>query len=118
MNLLLLLAQTTSAPVNPTPPSGTDMFLRQILPLVLVVGVFWWFMSRGRSKERRKYEQMLGALKKNDRVQTIGGMLGTVVDVRDNDVLVKVDETNNVKIRFNRTAIKEVLQDAAVESKS
>jgi preprotein translocase subunit YajC len=51
-------------------------------------------------------------------VQTIGGVLGTVVDVRDNEVLVKVDETNNVKIRFNRTAIKEVLQDAAVESKS
>ena len=61
---------------------------------------------------------MLDALKKNDRVQTIGGVLGTVVDVRDNEVLVKVDETNNVKIRFNRTAIKEVLQDAAVESKS
>ena len=54
MNLLRLLAQTTSAPVNPTPPSGADMFLRQILPLVLVVGVFWWFMSRGRSKERQK----------------------------------------------------------------
>lgn len=118
MNLLLLLAQTTSAPVNPTPPSGADMFLRQILPLVLVVGVFWWFMSRGRSKERQKYQQMLDALKKNDRVQPIGGVLGTVVDVRDNEVLVKVDETNNVKIRFNRTAIKEVLQDAAVESKS
>ncbi len=110
MNFLsFLLAQ--SAPSSP-PPSGTDMFIRQFLPLILILGVFWWIMSRGKSKERQRYEQMLNALKKNDRVQTIGGVLGTVVDVRDNEVVVKVDETNNVKIRFVRTAIKEVISES------
>jgi preprotein translocase subunit YajC len=117
MNLMLLLAQPTSAPAGP-PMSGMEMFWRQLFPIILVVGVFWWFMSRGRSKERRRYEDMLKALKKNDRVQTIGGVLGTVVDVRDNEVVLKIDETSNVKMRFNRTAIKEVLQEADVESKS
>jgi preprotein translocase subunit YajC len=122
MDWLPVLAQTTTAPIGPSgpggpPPSGTDVFFRQLLPIILIVGVFWWVMTRGRSKERKRYEQMLGALKKNDRVQTIGGIIGTVVDVRDNDVLVKVDEASNTKIRFNRTAIKEVLAETPTETK-
>ena len=123
MNLLLLLAQTTSTPSSTTPtqtaPSPTDFLRGPMVPLILMIVVFWWIMSRGKNKERNRYEQMLKALKKNDRVQTIGGLLGTVVDVRDNEVVLKVDETSNVKMHFNRTAIKEVLQDAsAVETKS
>lgn len=106
-----LLAQSapTSQPASGGPGPGA---WTNIIGLVLVIGVFWWIMSRGQSKQRRQYQEMLAALKKNDRVQTIGGILGTVVDVRDNEVVVKVDETNNVKMRFNRTAIKEILRDA------
>jgi preprotein translocase subunit YajC len=121
-----LLAQATqsSGATGPTgpggslpPPSGTDVFLRQFLPIILIVAVFMWWMSRGKNKERQRYEQMLNSLQKNDRVQTIGGILGTVVDVRDNEVVLKVDETSNVKMRFNRTAIKEVLRDAPTTTK-
>ena len=56
---------------------------------------------------------MLDNLKRNDRVQTIGGILGTVVDVKDQEVSLKVDENNNVKMKFNRAAIKEVLVEPA-----
>jgi preprotein translocase subunit YajC len=109
---LLTLAQ--SAPTSqPGPASPLDFLRSPFVPLVLVLIVFWWVMSRSRGKERSRYEQMLSALKKNDRVQTIGGMIGTVVDVRDNIVILKVDEASNTKIHFNRTAIKEVLRDAA-----
>jgi preprotein translocase subunit YajC len=66
-------------------------------------------MFRGQKKDRQKHADMLANLKRNDRVQTIGGVLGTVVDVRDSEVILKVDETNNVKMRFNRSAVKEVL---------
>jgi preprotein translocase subunit YajC len=55
---------------------------------------------------------MLKGLKRNDRVQTIGGILGTVVETRDDVVVLKVDEANNVKMHFNRSAIKEVLHEA------
>jgi preprotein translocase subunit YajC len=117
MTWLSLLAQ--SAPTSqPGPANPLDLFRSPLVPLILVLIVFWWVMSRGRGKERRRYEQMLSALKKNDRVQTIGGVIGTVVDVRDNVVVLKVDETSNAKIHFNRTAIKEVLRDATeVEEK-
>jgi preprotein translocase subunit YajC len=108
-----LLAQSAPTTTQPGPVSPLDFLRSPLVPLILVLIVFWWMMSRGRSKERHKYEQMLSAMKKNDRVQTIGGLIGTIVDVRDNVVVLKVDEASNTKIHFNRTAIKEVLRDAA-----
>ena len=73
--------------------------------------VFYWLLYRGQRKDKKKVEDMLGNLKRNDRVLTIGGVLATVVDVRENEVVLKVDETSNVKMRFLRSAIKEVLVD-------
>ncbi len=102
--LVMVLAQTTQ-------PSDPYAFLRTFVPLILVIVVFMWITSRGRSKERKRFEEMLASLKKGDRVQTIGGILGVVVDARDNEVVVKVDESNNVKIRFHRSAIKEVQRE-------
>ena len=48
---------------------------------------------------------MVQALAKNDRVRTIGGILGTVVDVRGDEVTLKIDETNNTKIRISTSAV-------------
>lgn len=106
-NFWMLMAQATTQPGAQQPPA--DSFFRFMLPLLLALGVFWVFMMRGQRKERHKQADMLAHLKRSDRVQTIGGILGTIVDVRDQEVVLKVDETNNVKMRFNRSAIKEVL---------
>ncbi|MGN6506297.1 MAG: preprotein translocase subunit YajC, partial [Tepidisphaeraceae bacterium] len=59
-------------------------------------------------KERK---DMIAALKKGDRVQTIGGVLGSVVQVDGDEIVVKVDETTNSKIRFVRSAIQRVISD-------
>ena len=83
-----------------------------MIGLMLLIGVFYYMMWRGSRRDRQKQQDMLGALKRNDRVQTIGGMLGTVVEVRDNEVVLKIDESNNVKVRFVRSAIREVLGEA------
>jgi preprotein translocase subunit YajC len=106
----MLIAQTTSQPG--AQPAPADSFMRFFFPLLLAMGVFYIFMFRGQRKEKQKHANMLTNLKRNDRVQTIGGLLGTVVDVRDQEVVLKVDESNNVKMRFNRGAIKEVLSCA------
>ncbi|MBP9025652.1 MAG: preprotein translocase subunit YajC [Phycisphaerae bacterium] len=92
------------------------MLLRQFLPLILIIGVFWWWMSRSRRREQQRYQDMLRNLKRNDRVQTIGGIIGTVVDTRDDEVVLKVDETNNVKMRFVRSAIKDVMRESTPSS--
>lgn len=112
--LLALLAQ---APPT-TQPTGLEAFLKSPFPvLILVLVVFWWIMARGRNKERQRYEDMLKGLKKNDRVVTVGGIIGTIVDVRDDEVVLKVDEASNTKVRFTRNAIKGLLGDAAVDDK-
>jgi preprotein translocase subunit YajC len=105
-----LIAQATTQ--TGAKPQASDSFLRFMLPMLLALGVFWFLMYRGQRKDRRKHADMLANLKRNDRVQTIGGVLGTVVEAREHEVVVKVDETNNVKMRFNRAAIKEVLSVA------
>jgi len=114
---LFSLAQATqpTQPGQGPAPSGWEVFLRQMLPIFLLVAVLWWWMSRSRRKERQSFENLLNSLKRNDRVQTVGGMLGTVVEVRGQEVVLKVDEANNVKIRFNRSAIKEVIREAPAE---
>jgi len=115
-DLLLLLAQT-SAPTSQPAQGPGGVLGGPMIPLILMIVVFWFIMSRGKNKERKRFENMLAAMKKGDKVQTIGGVFGTIVDVRDNEVVVKVDESANVKIRFNRGAIKEVIQETPAETK-
>ncbi|CAN5521448.1 hypothetical protein BH09PLA1_BH09PLA1_27670 [soil metagenome] len=82
-----------------------------MMPLLLALAVLWFLMFRSKSGETKKRQAMLSELKKGARVQTIGGILGTVLDVRDSEVLVKVDESTNTKMRFARSAIHRVLDD-------
>ena len=79
--------------------------LTQFLPLILIFVVIYMFMLRGPRKQQQKQKQMVQALAKNDRVRTIGGILGTVVEVRGDEVTLKIDETNNTKMRISASAI-------------
>ncbi len=91
---------------NQNPLGGPFIF---ILLGMFVLMIF--FSMRTQKKERKKREAMLGALKKGDRIQTIGGILGNVVEVREHKVVVKVDENNNTKMTFARTAIQTIFED-------
>jgi len=86
--------------------------------MFIMIGGFlllWFWMGRGRKKEQRKRKEMLESLKKGDRVTSIGGIIGTVVDVRDDEVTVKVDESGNVRMHFARWAIRGVGDAAKAE---
>ena len=75
------------------------------LPLILLFVIMYVFLMRGPRKQQKEQKQMIQTLKKNDRVRTIGGIFGTVVDVRGDEVVLKVDEANNTKIRISTVAI-------------
>ncbi len=85
---------------------GSPMFLIMILILVM-----WIFMMKSKRNQDRRRQELLNQIKKGDRIQTIGGILGTVVEVRDQDdeIVVKVDESSNTKMRFIRAAIHRVI---------
>jgi preprotein translocase subunit YajC len=87
--------------------------LGPMLPIILVMVLFIWMTSRSRKRQEQQKKDMLGAMKRGDRVQTIGGILGNVVEVRDDRILLKVDESNNTKVWFARSAIHRVLGEEA-----
>lgn len=102
----------TGAPVG-TPQqapglfSGPFMFILLLFFLVMIVSSF---MTQRR--ERRRREELLAGISKFDRVQTIGGIIGTVQEVRGDEVVLKVDENSNTRIRFAKSAIQQVLKSA------
>ena len=105
------IAQTTAPTTQRARPQWTDLLTSPIVPLVLVMVVFLVFSSRTRRRQEKAKQDMLGAMKRGDRVQTIGGILGNVVEVREDRVLLKVDEGNNTKVWFARSAIARVMGD-------
>ena len=79
--------------------------------LILMLVVFYGVMLSGNRKEKKKRQEMLASIHKGDRAMTIGGILGSVVSVTDNEVTLKVDESANVKITVIRSAIQKVLRE-------
>lgn len=85
--------------------------LMTFLPLILIFAVMYLFMFRGPKKKQQEHQKMVSSLSKNDRVRTIGGIFGTVLDVRDDEIVLKVDEATNTKMRVSPQAIATVLKD-------
>lgn len=94
------------------PPSQSPLML--IMFLVLGVYIFM-IMFRGPKKKQQQHQKMVASLKKNDRVRTIGGILGTVLDVRDDEIVLKIDEATNAKMRIVPSAIATVLDNGKTE---
>ena len=84
--------------------------LMTFLPLVAIIGIFYFLILRPQKKRQQEAQKMLSALRKGDRVVTIGGIHGIIQSVRESTVIVKVDE--NVKLEFNRAAISGVVSHA------
>ena len=93
---------------NPSPGGGDS---RLLIGLILMFVVYFAVMMSGNRKEKKKRQSMLDAVKKSDRVMTVGGIIGSVVTVSDTEITLKVDESANVKITVVRSSIQRVLAD-------
>jgi preprotein translocase subunit YajC len=109
--LLTLLAQATAPATTPNAPPS--ILQGPLVPLLLGVAVLYFFVFRAKRKQDQGRNDLLQKLKPGQRVQTIGGILGTITQVNEREVTIKVDETNNVKIKFVRNAIHRVQDDDA-----
>lgn len=95
----------TATPVKKNPAAQWQ----QLIFIGLIFVVMYFIMFRGPRKRQQQQKQMIMALKKNDRVQTIGGIFGTVLEASDTEVVLKIDEANNTKIRILPSAVARVI---------
>jgi preprotein translocase subunit YajC len=95
-------------------PAGM-MNLFYILMLVLLAMII--FSILGNRRERKKRESMIASIKKHDKVQTIGGVIGSIVELKPDFVVLKVDESSNTRITFARSAIQQVIKSSTTGQK-
>jgi len=115
---LTLLAQEAQekAPVkdgNAPPPN----FLPQMLIPMILIGFVWYFiLLRPQMQERKKAQALRDSVKKNDKVITVGGIIGTVTNLSSDgrEVTIRVDD--NAKIKLLRSSIQTVLTDEVKDS--
>lgn len=101
-------SQTTGNTTQRPPGLFDGPMMLLLLGFMVLMIVF--SITSGRKEKKRK-EAMLTSLTKGKKVQTAGGILGTITDVRDHEVVVKVDENSNTRIRFAKSAVAAVIED-------
>jgi len=109
-NLALLMGM----PAGGSSASGSGSMTTSLVTFALVIGIFYFLIIRPQNKKQKETKAMIDAVKKNDKVVTIGGIRGTVLSVKEETVIVKVDD--ECKMEFNKSAISTVL-NAVPESK-
>ena len=73
------------------------------LPMIAIIGIFYFLVLRPQSKKAKEHQKMLSELKKGDDVSTQGGIIGKITGIKDNEITLQVQE--GVRIRFLRSAI-------------
>ncbi|QDU64161.1 preprotein translocase subunit YajC [Planctomycetes bacterium Pan216] len=96
---------------EPTINAEQPPFWIYVVPLALTFGIFYFLFILPEKKKAQEKEDLLGNLKKNDKVVTIGGVYGVVASVNKDgeDVLIKIDEDKDVKMRVTKTSIARVI---------
>lgn len=98
------------APAGTAPGGGG---LGMMLPLLFGLMIFMIVtsMMSGR-KEKKKRAALMSNLKRRDKVQTVGGVIGTIAEIKNDEIVLKVDHGSNTRIRFARSAIQQVLHSS------
>ncbi|MEN9291790.1 MAG: preprotein translocase subunit YajC [Bacteroidota bacterium] len=80
----------------------------QLVMIVLMIGVFYFFMIRPQMKKQKELKKFREALKPGDKVVTIGGIHGKILEISDATVLIQSEGT---KIRLDKAAISSSMED-------
>jgi len=98
-----------AAPVAAAPSSQTDQMLHMFAILAITIGIFYFMIIRPQQKKQKETDAMLQAISKGDRVLTSGGVFGTVVGKKTDDVIV-LKVADDVKMEFSKQSIVRVLE--------
>ncbi len=104
MNYLLMAQPAQGAESNP---------IMTFLPMVLIIAVFYFFMIRPQMKKQKEVTAFRNSLAKGDKVVTTGGIYGKILELKDNYVLLQIDD--NVKIRVDKAALVRDMSDVQTQ---
>ena len=82
-----------------------------LVPMAAIFFIFYLLVWRPEGKKRKARQLMISNVKKGDSIVTTGGLLGKVWKVEKNEVVVIIDKDNDVKVRFAKSAVFEVLPE-------
>ncbi len=81
----------------------------QFLPLMVIMfAVMYFLIIRPQKQKEKKRQQMITNVRKQDRIVTAGGVHGVVVSVKENEVIVRIDDAKDVKIKVDKSALTSV----------
>lgn len=95
---------------------GQGGMLMSVLPFLLIIVIFYVFIIRPQNKKQKETQKMIDALKKGDKIVTIGGIHGTVTQAKENEKTIIVKVEGGTTIEFNRSAVATVLNAAPVKA--
>lgn len=82
--------------------------LVNLFPLVLIFIIFYFLLIRPQKEKEKQHKKMLTGLNKNDDVVTTGGIHGTIVNVKDKTIILRIDENVKIEIEKNCVAYKKI----------
>lgn len=88
------------------PAETTVNPIAMLVPYLLIFAIFYFLVIRPQKQKQNEFKKMVDSLKRNDEIVTSGGIHGTIVNIKENTVTVRVDD--NVKIEIDRTAVARV----------
>ncbi|GJQ23340.1 MAG: preprotein translocase subunit YajC [Planctomycetia bacterium] len=90
--------------------SSPGGMLSMLLPFILMFVVMYFLILRPQKRKEKERKILLSRIKKNDRVVTAGGIHGLITSVRENEIILRVDDAKDVKLKIDRSAIVTVLE--------
>jgi preprotein translocase subunit YajC len=109
LSLLMAPTQTDGA-------AGPQSFLPTLIMFGLVFLIFYFLIIRPQNKKQKETKQMLASLEKGDKVQSIGGIQGTIQSIKEESVVIKID--TDTKMTLSRSAVSNVLAKGKAAKRS
>ena len=87
-----------------TDAAATGGMMSTVIMMVAMLGIFYFMLIRPENKRKKEAEQMRASVRKGDKITTIGGIIGTVVDVKENNIVIETS-ADQVRVEFAKWAI-------------
>jgi len=92
-------------------PAGTGQAgaqpstMMSMLPILLIFVIFYFLLIRPQQKKQQEHLEMIKRVKKNDEVITNGGIHGTIINVKDNSFVLRIDDNCKIEVQKNSVAV-------------